>query len=164
MRRGLLPRRVVSRSNAGYTPSMDLPAYQDAPAVYVTAGLGMPALAHAEFGVLLHPRVAVEARASWVVFNPMIGLAVDGVVWSSTGGARGHAVTATVEGLFNPAVEPLRLTSGGDTLGAYVGVYAGYRWMAASGFTVRVQAGALLYADAGFAAGPNVLAGVGWAF
>jgi hypothetical protein len=143
---------------------MALPEYTDPPAVYVTAGIGMPALLHAEVGFLPHPRVAVEARASWVVLNPVVGFAVDGAVWTSTGGARGHAVTATAEAMLNPTLSPVRLASGGDTLGAYVGIYAGYRWMAESGFTARVQAGAILYDDGGFAAGPNGTVGLGWAF
>jgi hypothetical protein len=144
---------------------MDLPEppSADAPHAYATVGVGLPALAHAEVGVWVHPRVAVEARVSWVVFNPMVGLAVDGAVWSSTGGARGHAVTATVEGMLNPTLAPVRLTSGGETLGAYAGIYGGYRWIADNGFTVRVQGGAILYAEGGFAAAPAVMVGVGWA-
>ena len=72
---------------------MELPPYVDDPAVYATVGVGLPAIAHAEVGFLPHPRLGVELRGSWVIFNPMVGLAVDGAVWTSTGGARGHAVT-----------------------------------------------------------------------
>jgi len=148
---------------------MELPPYVDDPAVYVTVGVGLPAIAHAEVGFLPHPRLGVELRGSWVIFNPMVGLAVDGAVWTSTGGARGHAFTATAELLVNPTLTPFTLVSHGETLGGTLGVYAGYRWMADSGFTVRAQVGGFGYLaftghDAGFALGPNATIGVGWAF
>lgn len=132
--------------------------------VYLAGGVGIPELVHAEVGGFPHPRVAVEAQVGWTLFNPMVGLGVEGAVWTSTGGTEGHAFTAMVEGRLNPTVEPLSITSYGETLAASAGAYAGYRWMGEEGLFVRVRAGAIFYKDNGFGAGPNVTAGVGYAF
>jgi hypothetical protein len=123
----------------------------DEPSAYLAAGVGIPELAFGEIGDFVVPRLAVEAHFGWVLFNPMVGLGVDGAVWSSSRGTLGHSITLCAEAMVNPTLGELRLTSGGETLGAFAGVYGGYRWMADSGFLLRV------------AAGPNFTAGVGWA-
>lgn len=134
--------------------------------VYVTAGVGLPELLHAEAGVFVLPRLAVGAHVGWVILNPEVGLEVTGYLLGSQAAGRPprHALTLQGQAMVNPAQRPFSLVGGGDRLAAYAGAYAGYAWTADVGFALRVQAGALLYADNGFAAGPNGTVALGWVF
>lgn len=112
------------------------------------------------------PRLSLGAHVGWVVLNPEVGLEVTGYLLGTPVAGRPprHALTLQAQAMVNPAQRPFALGSGGDRLGAYAGAYAGYGWTADVGFALRVQAGALLYADSGFAVGPNGTVALGWVF
>jgi hypothetical protein len=131
---------------------------------YFALGNGFIRLAHAEVGLSINPGLAVELRGAWVLFSPVVGVALEGTVWAQAGSRQGHAVTVTMEGMLNPTLRPLRWESGGETLGGYIGVLGGWRWQSQRGFLVRAQGGVLLYEDGGFAVGPDFSMGVGWVF
>lgn len=133
------------------------------PRVQLTAGVGLPELLHAEVGGWLSPRLSVEARYGNVVLNHEVGVGVDWAAWLPSGSPRGHALLVSGQAMVNPTAT-FSLRSGGDRLGAYGAVYGGWRWVSEAGFVARAHAGVLLYDDGGFAAGPNGIVGVGWAF
>lgn len=145
------------------SPLPDTPAALHA---YVTAGVGLPELLHAEGGVFVLPRLSLGAHVGWVILNPEVGLEVTGYLLGTPVAGRPprHALTLQAQGMVNPAQRPLSLNSGGDRLAAYAGAYVGYAWTADVGFALRVHAGAVLYAEGGFAAGPNGTVALGWVF
>ena len=131
---------------------------------FISGGIGLPELAHLEGGVFVAPRVDVGARVGWVLFNPEVGLQVDGfLLGTATDRPPRHSLLVTSTLMVNPT-PPFRLRGGGERLGAYLGAYGGYAYTGDAGFIVRAELGALLYAETGFAIGPNGVLSVGWAF
>lgn len=125
----------------------------------VCAGIGLPTLLHAQVGFFPMEDLSVEARYANTVFNHMVG--VGATSWVGEGNQH---FLVSVEGMVNPVQEPFSLRSGGDRMGAYVGLYGGYGYVADSGFLARVLVGGLFYHDGGFALGPDATAGLGWTF
>ncbi len=133
------------------------------PLVFV--GPGFPELVHAEAGVLINGRVSIEARVGLVVFNVQTGLCVTGwFLGTATDRPPTHALLGSIEFRVNPTLRPFRLGSGGETIGASFGTYAGYAFTTQLGFSVRLLLGAIWYAEKSIAVGPNGTIGVGWIF
>lgn len=133
----------------------------------LSLGLGFPELVHAEAGLFVHPRVSVEARAGWLLFNVMVGAGVTGWLVGETHGDRPpkHALLVSADFRFNPTLRPLRLDSGAETLGSAATSWVGYGFTLPIGFSVRAMAGAIWYSEGGrLAVGANVIGGVGWVF
>jgi len=142
-------------------------AAADEPVVaHVLVGAGLPQVLHASVGWFPSSRVSLDLRYGYVVFNHMVGA---GATWYLLGEAGPHrpprhAVLAVGHLMWNPTLSPPTLSSGGETLAAYVGVYGGYGFLAGSGFEARLLLGGLLYEDGGPAMDPDAMVGVGWAF
>ena len=131
---------------------------------FVSGGVGFPEMAHLEGGVFVAPRVDVGARVGWVLFNPEVGVLVHGfLLGTATDRPPRHSLLVSGALMVNPT-PPFSLRSGGERLGGYLGVYGGYAYTGEAGFIVRAELGALLYAETGFAMGPNAVLSVGWAF
>ena len=133
------------------------------PLVFV--GVGFPELLRAEAGVFVTDRVTVELRAGLPLFNPEVGVGTSAYLLGvADGRPPRHALLATVEVRFNPILRPLRIESGADVLAAYVGTGVGYAFTSQVGFSLRVLATGLWYAERGLAFGATFGASVGWVF
>ncbi len=145
---------------------LSIPSGAFAIAPHAEIGIGLPELVHVRTGAYLTPRLSVEAYAGNVILNWLVGLGATVYVGGTPNGEAPprHAGLVQVTAAFNPLLQPIRLTSGGDTLGAALLVNTGYAYTADSGFSFRAYVGGLLYEDGGFAGGPNLSLGAGWRF
>jgi hypothetical protein len=132
----------------------------------VTTGIGLPSMLHASAGAYVHPRVELDVRYGFVIFNPMVGLGATGHLLGQDGDRRPpkHSLLVSGEAMLNHTRRPLTLRSGADIMAAYAGTYAGYGFLADTGFVFRAQSGGVWYHDAGFAAAIDFRLDVGWAF
>lgn len=131
----------------------------------IEAGVGLPELAHVRVGAFANPRLAIHVHASNVVLNWIIGLSATGYLLGVTDdGPPRHALLARGTLGFNPLAAPIRLRSGGDTIGAAGLLEGGYGFAASGGFLIHATLGALLYVEEVPAAAPTISAGVGWRF
>lgn len=140
----------------------------DASAVspYAEVGIGMPELAKIRAGVLVHPRISVEAYGAAMLFNALVGV---GATTYVLGEERDdlpprHALALQGTAALNPTLRPIRLRSGGETIAAAVIGALGYAYSADSGFLFRAWLGATLLDEDGIGGGPLFTIGVGWMF
>jgi hypothetical protein len=133
---------------------------------HVQAGVGLPQFVHASVGWFPHARISLDLRYGNVVFNHEVGVGTTVYLLGTAGEHRPprHALLAAGHLMMNPTLSPPTLSSGGDRLAAYVGIYSGYGFLADSGFQAQLLLGAFLYEDGGPAVGPDALLGIGWAF
>ena len=130
---------------------------------FVTGGVGLPELVHVEGGWMATPRLDFGLRADLTLFSPCVGLQVDGLLFGeATDRPPKHALLLSADLMFNPTNRPFSFTTHGESLGGYVGTYAGYAYTAPSGFLLRVYGGALFTDEGGLSGGPNAAISVGW--
>ncbi len=132
----------------------------------VVAGHGLPEWVHLHAGWFAHPRVSVEGRVGYVLFEPMVGVGVTGHLFgtpAAPGRPPRHSMLVDAQG--RVAVDRWPPTSdGGERIGALGGLAGGYALVADGGFVLRARVGVVLYEDNGFAAAPDFGVGFGYAF
>ncbi len=132
--------------------------------VTIYGGIGLGELIHLDLGWLATPKWHVEWRTGNIIFNWSTGPALT-YYFSSSQGSRParRSWLMSVEARVNPEL-PLDLKGGGERIGGHVGVYGGYAFLPDDGLSFRALAGAIVFEDEGFAAGPNFRFSWGWAF
>ena len=87
---------------------------------YVTAGVGMGELLHAEFGGFVAPRTTLDASWGFVIFNHLVGLG--GTQYFALGGPSDefpkHALLASGRFRLNPTLGEPKLVGSGETIAA----------------------------------------------
>ena len=133
---------------------------------YVTAGVGLGEILHAEFGGFVAPRTTLDASWGWVIFNHLVGFgATQYFALGTSDGFPKHALLASGRLRLNPTLGEPRLVGSGDTIAATAEAYGGYAYTAKSGFTARASVGVLVFQMGNeLQAGPNVLVSLGWTF
>lgn len=132
------------------------------PAIFV--GIGFPELLHAEIGLFVHDRLALEVRGGNVLFNMLVGAGATGYLLGETNGRPPrHALLLSGDYRVN-VYPPLRLDTGGERLGSALGTGLGYGFTSTIGFSVRLLATILWYWEKGVALGATATLGVGWVF
>lgn len=128
-------------------------------------GVGFPELLRVEVGAFVTDRVSLEVRAGLPLLNPAVGLGATGYFFGQAEGRPPrHALLGSVEVRLNPILRPLRLESGPDVLAAYVGTGVGYGFTSTVGFSLRLLATLLWYAERGVALGATFGLAAGWVF
>lgn len=123
-------------------------ATDGSPRFHVATGVGAPELVHGEIGFFATPRLSVDVRAANAALNPMIGTGVTYLIGGAPeGDSPRHALMLRLHGMLNPTLGGLRLTSTGDTFGAYVQPGVGYGFLAGNGFTLRASVGLVVAAE-----------------
>lgn len=136
---------------------------EEDPTAYVTLGVGLPTLVHAEAGYYITPSTSIDVIGALIVFNLMGG--VGATQWFSLqSGTFDHDLGIGVHGYLNLIDEPFEFESGSERLGLTFDAMLAYAFTLEAGFTVRAQLGALIYDDAGVQVSPNFLAMAGWRF
>lgn len=132
---------------------------------FVAAGIGIPELLRVEAGWFVHERVSVQVIAGFPLLAPLAGLGVTGWLLGDSKVGRPPTHTLLVSASARLRVDaPDRFEVKGDSLGAAGEVMAGYGLLTEGGFVLRAQAGAILYAEHGLAAGPQAIVTAGYAF
>lgn len=131
--------------------------------IYLIAGNGFPELIHASLGYYFNKKVSLELEYGNVIFNNMIG--IGSTYYLHFKNNNFHSILINVLVRTNPNNSPLKLQSGGETLGSMLELYSGYNYCSKKGFLFRAQIGFMTTSENNhFGGGPNTKLGIGYCF
>lgn len=131
--------------------------------IYFIVGNGFPELIHANFGYYLNKKISLDVEYGNVIFNNMIG--IGSTYYFSFKNNYFHSILINVTVRTNPNNNPLKLKSGGETLGSILELYSGYNYCNKKGFILKALLGFMTtYENNHVGGGLNTKLGLGYRF
>lgn len=132
---------------------------------YFELGLGLPEIGRVQGGIYLIDDLSIDVVASSLVFNIVTGVGATGYLFRTFPRPETHSMALRGAVVFNPFIDPIRIKSGGETIGSAVMTHIGYAYDAGTGFLVRALfEGFHLIDGGGYVFNFGVSVGVGWRF
>ncbi|OFY82873.1 MAG: hypothetical protein A3F72_01945 [Bacteroidetes bacterium RIFCSPLOWO2_12_FULL_35_15] len=111
--------------------------------VYLLTGIGFPEFLNANLGCYINRKISLDADYGIVIFNSMLGVGATYYFYGKKNISFKHSFLVAAKVRTNPDNHPLKLKSGGETLGSILELYAGYNYSGKKGFMFRGQVGPL---------------------
>lgn len=111
--------------------------------VYILTGIGFPEFLYANLGCYLNRKISLDADYGIVIFNNMLGVGATYYFYGKNNINFKRSFLLAVKIRTNPNNNPLKLKSGGETLGSIFELYTGYNYCGKRGFMFRGQVGPL---------------------
>jgi hypothetical protein len=134
--------------------------------IYFIAGLGFPEFVHAGIGYYVNRNISLDIVYGNVILNNMLGIGSTYYFYrkrNNTDLTKSLFVNVTIR--TNPNNNPLKIQSGGDTLGSMLELYIGYSYCGLNGFVFKAQVGIITtIEDNQLGGGLNTKLGIGYCF
>lgn len=133
--------------------------------VYILTGSGFPEFLNADLGCYLNRNISLDVDYGIVIFNSMVGVGATYYFYGKNNINFRNSFLLAAKVRTNPDNHPLKLKSGGETLGSIFELYAGYNYCGKRGFVFRGQAGPLFTIENNHVGlGFNSRLGIGYCF